>query len=285
MDWQPYDYLSLDKSALDKQVKSLWHSGLTINDARDVTLVLNEELISIEDSIICLYDKLKTENTVTGLCNEVFFTSKIEGAVTTLARTFDIHNGAKINEADFSEQMILGGFRATELLNQRMCVIDDDSIIELWRTLTEGCRQNEEVCGNRYRSGKIFVGRHEGVPYEKLEVIMTKWLYCYNGPFLQEHPFIKTALLHGVFEYIHPFCDGNGRLGRLLMQNYPVWHGYKKLQAVSFSKSIDARRDRYDTALADADNYYLDFTPVVSYLLNVFPYTLYVLTRDKVVDT
>jgi Fic family protein len=58
-------------------------------------------------------------------------------------------------------------------------------------------------------------------------------------------PLIKLALIHYQFEAIHPFFDGNGRTGRIIMLIYLVFQGLLDLPVLYFSEYILARKDKY----------------------------------------
>jgi Fic family protein len=69
----------------------------------------------------------------------------------------------------------------------------------------------------RYRTVQVFVGhsippKPEDVPYKVATLI--RW-YTTNKKEL--HPLILATYFHSEFEKIHPFVDGNGRVGRLIM--------------------------------------------------------------------
>ncbi|MDO9230957.1 MAG: Fic family protein [bacterium] len=49
------------------------------------------------------------------------------------------------------------------------------------------------------------------------------------------HPVVDAGLLHAQFETIHPFLDGNGRTGRLLITFYLIHHKYLELPALFLS--------------------------------------------------
>ena len=61
---------------------------------------------------------------------------------------------------------------------------------------------------------------------------------------------LQTALLHAQFELLHPFLDGNGRTGRILIPLF-LWHK-KKLHTPSFyiSEYFDINRDDYLNTLS-----------------------------------
>ena len=104
--------------------------------------------------------------------------------------------------------------------------------------------------------------------------------YCTSSKY-DEVPFIKAVLLHYMFETIHPFCDGNGRLGRLLINNYLISRGYDCCQAVSFSKMISEKRGGYDAAFYDSENLYNDCTPFMEYMLGIFDDSLHLVLESQ----
>ena len=65
------------------------------------------------------------------------------------------------------------------------------------------------------------------------------------------HPVISAGLLHGQFETIHPFLDGNGRTGRLLITFYLIHHKLLELPALFLSSYFKKHKQVYYARLAD----------------------------------
>ena len=58
-------------------------------------------------------------------------------------------------------------------------------------------------------------------------------------------PLIRCALIHYQFETIHPFNDGNGRVGRLLIALYLVWKGILEEPMLYISAYLKAHQQEY----------------------------------------
>ena len=70
----------------------------------------------------------------------------------------------------------------------------------------------------RYRRGPVVVAgpgevHHVGPPADRVPHLMADLLAWVGGT--REHPLIASSVFHYEFEFIHPFADGNGRMGRL----------------------------------------------------------------------
>lgn len=70
---------------------------------------------------------------------------------------------------------------------------------------------------------------------------------------------IRAALTHIEFEKIHPFLDGNGRVGRLLCTYVLQQGGYGLKGLASFEQYLEQYRDEYYTLLAGAGTDRTDF--------------------------
>jgi Fic family protein len=67
---------------------------------------------------------------------------------------------------------------------------------------------------------------HQGAPFEEVETLLkylVKWYEKHKNTY---PPLLLAALVHNEFENIHPFQDGNGRVGRLLLNYVLLKHNY-----------------------------------------------------------
>jgi len=91
---------------------------------------------------------------------------------------------------------------------------------------------------------------HIAPPYENVPYLMNDLFQYLRDP--EELTLIKSCVFHYEMEFIHPFLDGNGRMGRLwqtviLMTEFPVF------EYLSFETLISKTQDEYYKSLALSD--------------------------------
>ena len=98
-----------------------------------------------------------------------------------------------------------------------------------------------------FRNGKLTV-HFEAPPADRVAVEMAGLIdYCQRPVARNESPFVRAGLAHLWFESIHPFEDGNGRIGRALIEKL-LSQEWGAAIPFSVSEALYARRSDYYAA-------------------------------------
>ena len=177
------------------------------------------------DNLAKQYQALATKNrevinefTLSELPEMVYNSNAIENSTLTLEDTEDILIRKQIR-TDHAIREIYEAknlAKAIEYLmdNKEQC-ISVDLILKLHRILLSNIR--DEIAG-RFRTGHewVRVGTHIGANPQFVNGFMYELVEKYNTK-TNEYFLEKIATFHAEFENIHPFGDGNGRIGRLIV--------------------------------------------------------------------
>ena len=158
---------------------------------------------------------------------EALLTCQIEGTQASLTDLFDSEAGARVRNAADVEEVTnyIRAFRyvQAELRSPDGLPISTRLICEAHRLLMDGVRGNSKQPGEVRRSQNWIGGSRPGnavfvpPPPNKVGELLADLERFIHNEQTQLPALVKTALVHAQFETIHPFLDGNGRLGRLLV--------------------------------------------------------------------
>ncbi len=81
---------------------------------------------------------------------------------------------------------------------------------------------------------------HRGVDPKHLKIALLDLIAWYKENKNKFKPLVLAAIVHNQFEYIHPFEDGNGRVGRLLLNFVLIKHNYPPINI-----SLEDRAEYY----------------------------------------
>lgn len=195
-----------------------------------------------------------------------------------------IHSSLKIEGNTLTEEQITALLENKRVIGPKKDVIEvlnaikvyenldgynpsnEKSFLKAHRNLMEGLIEN----AGKYRNQSVGIVKgskvaHLAPPFENVPFLM-KDLFQYLQK-SDEIELIKSCVFHYEMEFIHPFLDGNGRMGRLwqtliLMEKYPVF------EFLPFETLISQGQEKYYKALAESDKSG-ESTKFIEYMLSV----------------
>lgn len=161
------------------------------------------------------------------LRKEALLTSQIEGTQATLTDLFDEEAGFAVSNTDDVEE-VANYLHAFRFVREQMHADDGlplsvRLLCEAHRHLLNSARGRNKQPGELRRSQNWIGGTRPGnaafvpPPPEQVMPLLADLERFIHDDKPALPPLVRIALIHAQFETIHPFLDGNGRLGRLLI--------------------------------------------------------------------
>lgn len=187
---------------------------------------------------------------------EAVLSSRIEGTVADVDEVLDYDAGAVAPTHQLQQDI-------AEITNYRMALalglemleeqpISENFIKKLHGQLLESGRGGHKDPGN-FRRVQVYIGSHgQGIenasyipPVAPDIILLIKNLLMYIHEQPENDELVRIAVAHYQFEAIHPFLDGNGRVGRLLISLLLKDKNLLRLPYLYISQYFEQNRQGY----------------------------------------
>lgn len=222
---------------------------------------ISETVAGVNMQAINLSPQLRKQNrikTITG-------TLAIEGNTLGLEQVSAIIEGQPVRGTQKEIAEVRGAIQAYENLTQ----YKPDSVADLCHAHQMMMQETLPGAGT-FRRGEVGIHKgdkvvHVAPPAGRVVALMADlfdWLKQ-----TEDHPLIRSCVFHYEFEFIHPFSDGNGRMGRL-WQTLILGQWRELFFSLPIESAIKNNQQQYYDALATADNA-ADSTAFVEFMLSI----------------
>jgi Fic family protein len=213
------------------------------------------------------------------LMKEAELSSRIEGTIATANEVYQHQAGEEFEpekKADIQEILnYRNTLRAAEnALKERPVSLH--LIRQMHEILMKGVRGKNKNPG-KFRDTQNWIGP-KGCTQEEatyippppiaLNDLLENYIVFINARDETLDPIIQAALVHAQFELIHPFDDGNGRIGRLLVPLFLMKRGCLVTPSLYVSRYLESDRDTYYERLGRISSEG-DWLGWIQYFLNV----------------
>ncbi|MFC1648362.1 Fic family protein [Nanoarchaeota archaeon] len=204
----------------------------------------------------------------------VFNTNAIEGSTVLKQEVHEILQKKKAAEPEEIETQ--GVAKAVNYIKKTKQDLSLPLILKLHKLCFQGSkdfagkfRESEVVIRNR--QGEII---HRGVPVKELQALLQDYISWYKKNKKKFRPMALAAIIHNQFEHIHPFQDGNGRVGRLLLNFILIKNNYPPINIL-----LEDRQEYYRTL--QEYSRHQNMKPTMEFLIKQYKKTLKVTTNKK----
>ena len=214
----PKDMEEIKEGMLKEEKKELYKK------LEKIKISFQEEWRKIPDSV---KEKELEEITIAFTYN----TNAIEGSTITLEETREIIEDKiapnkplrEVKETEYHAKVLLSMLKKRERVSNKF-ILD-------WHKQIFG-ETKQDIAG-KYRDYLVRVGNHRAPDWQEVIKLMNQLIKFINKSKID--PVELAAISHYRFEKIHPFGDGNGRIGRLLM-NQILWHNQYPMIIIEYKK-------------------------------------------------
>ena len=154
-------------------------------------------------------------------------TNAIEGSTVALSKVKELLSG-KEGPKDTDDFETINVAKAIEFIRNSNRKITVDFINNLHLI----CFKGTKSFAGKLRQVNVVIKDskgnivHQGAPIDKIKELLEELCNWYDKHKRKYPPLLLAAVMHNEFEKIHPFQDGNGRVGRLLLNYVLLQHKY-----------------------------------------------------------
>ena len=207
----------------------------------DLTSKVNTNLMYLVS--INIPEELKGKIQRVSLLKSSLFSARIEGNPLTMQTVNENNLVEEKNKEVFN---IIKANKFLEKTIKNNFTISKKFIYELHSLVMTG--ETGKIKNFRTEMEAIFnksgVAVYLSPPPTQINLLINQ-LIDYINSNVEKFPLICALVSHLVFEKIHPFVDGNGRVGRLLIFSILKAKGYGKGYLISFEKYLDENKSDY----------------------------------------
>lgn len=198
----------------------------------------------------------------------------IEGNELSLLQVQKVLDGERIVARERDVQEVINYRAALDFMAEhRDEEMTESLILKLHKIVVKNVLDSEEL--GKFRSKEVVIRNSitGDVSFRPPKAIEVAWQIKDLLEFIQNehevHPVLKAGIVHYEFVRIHPFLDGNGRVGRALSTYVLFREGYDIRQFFSLEEHFDSDPVAYYSALKSVSEYKGDQTEWLTYFTEV----------------